>query len=68
MSKKKNTHDRKEKERELSRPLTVRNLTPCLHVVTTSQVEPVPEPATMFLLGTGLALVAATVRKRSKGC
>ena len=43
-------------------------LTPRLRVVTTSQVEPVPEPATMFLLGTGLAAVAATVRKRSKGC
>lgn len=42
-------------------------LTPRWRVVTTSQVGPVPEPATMFLLGTGLAVVAATVRKRSKG-
>lgn len=42
-------------------------LTPRLRVVTTSQVEPVPEPATMFLLGTGLAVFGATVRKRSGG-
>ena len=42
-------------------------LTPRLRVVTTSQVEPVPEPASMFLLGTGLAFVAASVRKWGKG-
>ena len=28
--------------------------------------QPVPEPTTMFLLGTGLAGVAARVRKRRK--
>ncbi|MCP3678686.1 MAG: PEP-CTERM sorting domain-containing protein, partial [Deltaproteobacteria bacterium] len=29
-------------------------------------VEPVPEPATMLLFGTGLAGLAGTMRKRKK--
>jgi hypothetical protein len=32
----------------------------------TGQQNPIPEPATMFLLGTGLAGVAAKIRKRRK--
>ena len=32
----------------------------------TGQQNPIPEPATMFLLGTGLAGVAARIRKRRK--
>ena len=41
-------------------------LTPRLRVVTTTQVEPVPEPATIFMLGTGLVVVAAELRKRAQ--